>query len=250
MRPAVALVVLSLVATVASAEVAVRVSAGRVDLTATAAPVADVLDRLARQTGMKVVYEGPAPRQLVTVSLHGRTPAETILAVFEGLGLNYAMVGDSTGAAVQTLMVAGGASATAASGTAPVPARPTVPGARRPFGPPPGSSPESVEPGFEEGDQEAETNDVDFTGTPSGPEAQDASAPQQPGAPPANAPPQNPGAPQQATTPPPAPPQPAMPFSASPFTPQPQPFPPPQPAQPQPNPQQGEENKPQAAPPQ
>jgi hypothetical protein len=248
MRRAVASLVLCLVATVTSAEVSVRVSGGRVDLTATAAPVADVLDRLARQTGMKVVYEGPAPRQLVTVSLHGRTPAETILAVFEGLGLNYAMIADSTGAAVQTLMVSGAAGASAASGTASAATRPTVPGARRPFGPPPGSSPESVDPGFEEGDQEAETNDVDFTGMPSGAEAQDAGAGQQPGAPPANVPPQNPGAAQQGAAP--APPQPSMPFSASPFTPQPQPFPAPLPAQPPANPQPGEENKPQGAPPQ
>ena len=243
-------VALSLVATVASAEVAVRVSAGRVDLTATAAPVADVLDRLARQTGMKVVYEGPAPRQLVTVSLHGRTPAETVLAIFEGLGLNYAMVADPTGAAVQTLMVAGAAAATAASGTAAATTRQGSPGARRPFGPPPGSSPEAVEPGLEEGEQEAETNDIDFTGSPPGAEAQDAGAAQQPGAPPGNVPPPNAGAPQPSAPPVPAPPQPAMPFSASPFTPQPQPFPPAQPAPPQANPQQGEENKPQAAPPQ
>src|SRR5512143_2282096 len=123
MRLVVASVLVSLVATVASAEVSVRVSGGRVDLTATAAPLADVLDRLARQTGMKVVYEGPAPRQLVTVSLHGRTPAETILAVFEGLGLNYAMVADATGAGVQTLMVAGAAGATA-SAPAPASTRP------------------------------------------------------------------------------------------------------------------------------
>ncbi len=248
MRPAAASVLLSLVATVASAEVAVRVSGGRVDLTATAAPLADVLDRLARQTGMKVVYEGPAPRQLVTVSLHGRTPAETILAVFEGLGLNYAMVADATGAGVQTLMVAGAASAASSSGTAAA-TRPNPPGVRRPFGPPPGSSPEGVDPGFEEGEQESEANDVDFTGMPQGAEAQDAGGAQQPGAQPANVPPVNPGAAQQGA-PPPAPPQPAMPFSASPFTPQPQPFTPPQAEPHQPTPQQGEENKPQSAPPQ
>jgi hypothetical protein len=248
MRKAVAFALLSLVADVAFAEVAVRVSAGRVDLTATAAPLADVLDRLARQTGMKVVYEGPAPRQLVTVSLHGRTPAETILAVFEGLGLNYAMLADASGAGVQTLMVAGVASASAASATASTTARTNPPGMRRPFGPPPGSSPESAEPGFEEGDQESEANDVDFTGVPSGAEAQDAGGAQQPGAPPVNVPPQNPGAAPQ----PGAPLQPALPFSASPFTPQPQPFPPPQaqPAPPQASPQQGGDNKPPAAPPQ
>jgi hypothetical protein len=254
MRRAVAVVLLSLASSVASAEVAVRVSAGRVDLTATAAPLADVLDRLARQTGMKVVYEGPAPRQLVTVSLHGRTPSETILAVFEGLGLNYAMIADATGASVQTLMVAGAASASTTSGTAPTTTRPNPPGMRRPFGPPPGSSPEGTEPGFDEGEQENEANDVDFTGAPPGAEAQDAGAAQQPGGQPANVPPVLPGAPQQGNAPPPVSPQPATPFSASPFTPQPQPFPPPpaQPAQPaQGNPQQGEEGKPQqSAPPQ
>src|SRR5512135_886448 len=160
MRLAAASLLVALLAAPASAEVVVRIAGGRVDLTTTAAPLADVLDRLARQTGMKVVYEGPAPRQLVTVSIHGRTPAETILAVFEGLGLNYAMVGDATGAGVQTLMVAGAAGATAASGTAPTTTRTNVPGVRRPFGPPPGSSPESVEPGFEDGEQESEANDV------------------------------------------------------------------------------------------
>ncbi len=107
MRLSAALVVLALASAPAAAEVAVRVSGGHVDLTATAAPLADVLDRLARQTGMKVVYEGAAPRQLVTLSLHGRTPTETVLAVFEGLGVNFALVADPSGSRVQTLVVAG-----------------------------------------------------------------------------------------------------------------------------------------------
>ena len=90
-------------------EVSVRVTEGRVDLTATAAPIADVLDRLSKQTGMKVVYEGPAPRQLVTVSLHGRSPAEAVLGLLEGQGLNYILIGDASGDRVQTLMMAGAA---------------------------------------------------------------------------------------------------------------------------------------------
>ena len=35
-------------------------------MTATAAPLADVLDRLARQIGMEIVYDGTPPRQRVT----------------------------------------------------------------------------------------------------------------------------------------------------------------------------------------
>ena len=41
----------------------------------------EVLDRLGRQIGMKVVYEGASPRQLVTLSLQGRSPAETVLGL-------------------------------------------------------------------------------------------------------------------------------------------------------------------------
>jgi hypothetical protein len=93
-----ALLVLVLSCAPAGAEVTVRVAGGQVDLTATAAPVAEVLDRLARQTGMKVVYEGPAPRQLVTLSLHGRTPTEAVLDVLEGLGVNYLLTRDPSGA--------------------------------------------------------------------------------------------------------------------------------------------------------
>jgi hypothetical protein len=246
MRRLAAFVLLALAASPASAEVVVRVSEGRVDLTATAAPLADVLDRLARQTGMKVVYEGPAPRQLVTLSLHGRTPAETVLAVFEGLGLNYAMVADSTGAGVQTLMVAGASSPTTASSSAAAASRPTVPNIRRPFGPPPGSSPESVEPAFDEAEDEADMNELDFSGLPPGVEVPDASA-QTPGAAPASAPAQNPAVPPQGATPPPG--LPALPFSASPFTPQPQPFPPAPPGAPTgANPPQPGEEKPQAPP--
>src|SRR5262245_39930616 len=97
------------------AEVTVRGVAGRVHVTANAAPLADVLDRLARQTGMKVVYEGPAPRQLVTVSLLGRSPAEAVHDLLEGQGLNYALLGDSSGTGVQTLLMTGPAASVASS---------------------------------------------------------------------------------------------------------------------------------------
>ena len=140
------------------------------DLTATAAPLADVLDRLARQTGMKVVYEGPAPRQLVTLSLHGRTPTETVLSVFEGLGVNFALVADPTGARVQTLVVAGTATASSSPSSAAA-SRPASAGRpRRPFGPPPGASPETVDPAFEEADEEPTGDEEAFPGLPPGTE--------------------------------------------------------------------------------
>ena len=118
----------------AAAEVRLQVRGARLDLSATAAPLADVLDRLARQVGMKVQYDGPAPRQLVTLTLRDRTPSEAVLAVLEGLGVNFALVWDSSGAQLQTLVIAGSAGpSTATAGQGRPPAETA---ARRSFGPP------------------------------------------------------------------------------------------------------------------
>lgn len=128
----------------ASAEVKVQARGARVDLTASAAPLAEVLDRLGRQVGMKVLYDGPAPRQLVTLTLHDRTPSEAVLSVLEGLGVNFALVWDETGARLQTLMITGAApAATTAVGQA----RPAAEPPRRSFGPP--SPVEAPDAGFE-----------------------------------------------------------------------------------------------------
>jgi hypothetical protein len=137
-----------------AADVSVSVTEGRVDLSATAAPIADVLERLSKQTGMKVVYEGSAPRQLVTVSLHGRSPTEAVLGLLEGQGLNYILIGDASGERVQTLMMAG--STATASAPSP-PAAANRPGAR--MGAPPGSRPDPDE-AVEEPEPEEEPEPV------------------------------------------------------------------------------------------
>jgi hypothetical protein len=99
---------LALLAAPVSAGVEVTAADGHVDVSAAQAPLADVLDHLARKTRMKVVYEGGAPRNPVTVELRGRTPAEAVLGVLEGLGLNYAIALDLSGTQVETLMIVGG----------------------------------------------------------------------------------------------------------------------------------------------
>lgn len=111
-------------------EVQVRTNGALVDVIATAAPVQDVLARIAQQTGMKVVYDGPAPRALVTVTLPQRTPVEAVLALFEGLGLNYALRTDKSGTRVDTLIVSTAVPGGAAAARAPAPAVPVDP--RRP----------------------------------------------------------------------------------------------------------------------
>src|SRR5918994_503095 len=117
----------------ASADVQVAVNEGRVDLSATSAPLADVLDRLARQTQMEVTYEDAPPRNLVTASVAALTPAQAVLSVLEGLGLNYALQLDRTGQQVRTLLLVasrGGTAApmpTAAPESAPPHLRPPIP---------------------------------------------------------------------------------------------------------------------------
>jgi len=76
----------------------------RMTISVNAAPLADVLERVGRQTGMSVVYEGPPPRQPITLRLEARTPVAAVLGILEGLGLNYALVMDQSGTRVQTLM--------------------------------------------------------------------------------------------------------------------------------------------------
>ena len=88
-----------------AADSQVQIAPGHVDVHATAAPLSEVLDKLSRQTGMKVVYDAAVPRPLVTLDLKRRTATEAVLSVLEGLGLNYAVRLDMTGERVETLML-------------------------------------------------------------------------------------------------------------------------------------------------
>ena len=115
-----------------SGEVDVRISdAGRVSLRVTSAPLSEILDRLARQTGMKVIYDGAPPRTVVRGrQVDNATPADAVANVLEGLGVSYALRLDATGAKVDTLLVLG-ATKSAAVGGSPVP-RPSAPAVRVP----------------------------------------------------------------------------------------------------------------------
>ena len=123
----------------AASEVQVRLNGDLLDVVATAAPLQEVLAQLARQTGMKVVYDGPAPRTLLTVTLPQRTPVEAVLGLFEGLSLNYAIKTDPGGTHIDTLIVSGapGASGSAGRSPQPQPAQALRPSAPQPAEPQP-----------------------------------------------------------------------------------------------------------------
>ncbi|HVR69571.1 MAG TPA: hypothetical protein VMT87_01890 [Vicinamibacteria bacterium] len=117
----------------AAAEVTVAVNGGYVDLNARSAPLSDVLDSLARQTRMEVTYDGAPPRHLVTAAVQAATPAQAVLSVLEGLGVNYAILLDRTGHQVKTLLVVTRAPSVAAPVRVAAPALPF----RGPRPPPP-----------------------------------------------------------------------------------------------------------------
>jgi hypothetical protein len=118
MRVAALVAALGLVAAPLCAGVETRAADGRVRIEARAAPLCDVLDDLARHTGMKVAYEGAPPRDLVTATLDRGSLVEALLAVFEGLDLTYVIQLDATGSGVAKLvMVANGSRGPGTAGT-------------------------------------------------------------------------------------------------------------------------------------
>jgi hypothetical protein len=91
----------------AQGEVKVSLKAGRMDIVATRATVTEILDRVASVTGMKVIYDGPVPSKMITKSLPNRTPADAILGMLEGEGINFAVILNPAGTQVETLLVTG-----------------------------------------------------------------------------------------------------------------------------------------------
>jgi hypothetical protein len=175
--PLLSLVVLAAVPA-AAAEISVKAANGHVDVTATTAPLAEILDRISRQTGMKIVYEGAPPRQLMTVSLLGRTPAEAVNALLEGQGLNYALIADATGTSVQTLLMTGSSTAKStgmggAGGMSP---------ARATMVAPPLSGSDAADEPEEDGEQETvQPEAAAAAGEPAPAPGADATAPAHPG---------------------------------------------------------------------
>jgi len=126
---------LFLAASALAGDVDVRgTAAGRVSVHVTAAPLSEVLDRLARQTGMKVVYDGAPPRAVVVRGrqVEDATVADAVADVLEGLGVSYALRLDATGMKVDTLLVLGAVRSSSASPSSSPAARPAIPPVRLP----------------------------------------------------------------------------------------------------------------------
>jgi hypothetical protein len=103
--PAVAALLLLASAPARPGTVEVRSTEAGLDVRADAAPLADILERISRQTGMKVVYDGTPMRSPVTATVERASAAEAVLSLLEGQGVSYALIMDPTGTKVETLML-------------------------------------------------------------------------------------------------------------------------------------------------
>ena len=172
-------------------------SDGGVALVAHAELLSDVLKCVGSRTGLRIDYDGPAPRQRITVEIASGPLPSTLASLFEGLGLNYVL---STGAGQvgggDRLIVSG-----VSGGPAPRPASSTdQPGLEEPsFDEPPSPMGPEGRSGFSEPDQP-------YTGGPGQPYSPPQVGPSEPTAPA----PSHPSTAEPSTEPPPEFPQPGQ----------------------------------------
>lgn len=157
-------------------EIALQVRAnGRIDLRVSAAPLSAVLDRLASETGIQLVYQGNRPEWLVSLEVYGSDQAQTVLEALQQLGMNYAVSLDAHGTRVRKVVIDDPAPAAQ-------PREPTKPmnaGSRSPVEPEPATDaalPEQAEPPVNPAGNDAErTPVVDGAASGSEPEVSSAS---------------------------------------------------------------------------
>lgn len=88
-----------------AADVQLKVRNGQMAIEAVNVSLRDVIDRVASRTGMRVIYDGNPPEQLVKVSLTERSTADAVVGILEGRGINFALILKPGGTQVQTLLV-------------------------------------------------------------------------------------------------------------------------------------------------
>ncbi len=79
---------------------------GSFQVHARSVPVASVLEYLADQMGIALVYQGPPPRRLVSFDIAAGTPSQAVLDVLAGVGVGYAARTNPEDARIVALVVA------------------------------------------------------------------------------------------------------------------------------------------------
>jgi hypothetical protein len=110
------------------ADLEVRATGGQVSVRARGIPLARILERLGKETGMKVIYEAAPPSQIVSAVVQADSEREVLTRILEGLGVSYAFRLDSSGRRVEMLLITGsGSGAGPRVGGSSLPQRPVMP---------------------------------------------------------------------------------------------------------------------------
>lgn len=84
----------------------VTASDGRVTIRATRVPLFEILQELARKTGMEVVYESALPRQPITATLENLPDEDAIAKLLEGVPLSWGVKLSANRRRVERLVLA------------------------------------------------------------------------------------------------------------------------------------------------
>jgi hypothetical protein len=88
-------------------QIDIRQDKGWLTIRAQAARLEDVLTRLSAVAGSKVVYGGAPPRGLVSAEVRRQAPADAVVALLAGQGVDFAIQLDARGHQIQTIFIAG-----------------------------------------------------------------------------------------------------------------------------------------------
>jgi hypothetical protein len=100
----------------APAEVNVSANGTRVTVTARQAPLNEVLQQIARNTGMKLEFEGTPPRTPLTLSIVDEPLVTAVGRILEGAGVDFAFTLDPTEQKVVKLLLMGRSPTSAVAG--------------------------------------------------------------------------------------------------------------------------------------
>jgi hypothetical protein len=133
------------------ADTDVKLHGGLVSIHARNAPLPEILERLQEKTGMKVIYDGTRPYQLVAVTIEDQTLVAALTSLLESQGVKFAIALNAAGTRVDTLLISTSSSSPRPPGVAaaPVESFPNEEGGYSPpvpFEPPPSTMPAGSEP--------------------------------------------------------------------------------------------------------
>jgi hypothetical protein len=109
------------------APIVIQIRGERIDIQADNTPLVQILNGVAWEAKMKIVYDAPPPQDPVTVNIKNATLSQAITDLLHGHGLIYVAKMDAAGTRVDTLVLTSGAPGDVQINNEPPPPEPEVP---------------------------------------------------------------------------------------------------------------------------